>query len=253
MIPLISVILCTNRIDHQLYLAIDSILLQSFSDFELIIVVNGPVVKDQNLLKNKFTDCRIRIITTEIEGLTFSLNLGIHLAKGDLIARMDGDDIAYPERLLRQHQYFKEDSNLSVCGTWIELIDDQNIASRVIKYPMSNEAIRKKMYLSNPLCHPTIMMKKKIINEVGAYMGYPQAEDYDLWNRLGRKSSIKFSNIPEVLLGYRKNSKGSARGSATAYSASSASQWFMFAMTGSAVWLVASTISLLKRIFLSKK
>ena len=245
--------MCTNRIDHHLYLAIDSILLQSFLDLELIIVLNGPAVKDIEAIKDKYTDYRMRIVSTEIDGLTFSLNLGLHLARGNLIARMDADDIAYPERLLKQYQFFERDPELSVCGTWVELIDDQNIASKVIRYPTTNEEIRRKIYFTNPLCHPTIMMKKKIVYKVGAYMGYPQAEDYDLWNRLMRNSSIKFANIPEVLLGYRKDSKGAARGSATAYSACSASTWFIFAMTGSVICLIASCISFFKRILLSKK
>jgi glycosyltransferase involved in cell wall biosynthesis len=162
--------------------------------------LNGAAVKDIKALKDKHKDSRIHIVSTEIEGLTFSLNLGLHIAKGNLIARMDADDIAYPDRLLKQQQFFEKDQELSVCGTWVELIDDQNVATKVIRYPTSNEEIRKEIYYKNPLCHPAIMMKKNMVYKVGAYMGYPQAEDYDLWNRLVRNSSIKFANIPDLLL-----------------------------------------------------
>ncbi|BDT76558.1 hypothetical protein PKF023_03610 [Polynucleobacter yangtzensis] len=251
--PLVSVLLCTNQVNYYLNMAIDSILNQTFDSFELIIIANGLADDQFDLLGGVTKDERVRIYRTSFSGLTFSLNLGLHYSIAPFVARMDADDIAYPTRLAKQYELLRTKESICVCGSWIELIDPNHKPIRVVKYAVNDAKLKQALYFSNPFCHPSVMVRKSAIQSCGGYMGGTYAEDYDLWVRLARDKKNSFANIPEVLLGYRAQSIGYARGSAQAYASVSGSQWSEFVFGGNVVWFLASCLTLLKRVFVLRR
>lgn len=183
--------------------AIQSILNQSFRDFELILINDGST--DNSLyIMSRFaaSDSRIKLISRENRGLVNSLNEGISIAKGHWIARMDGDDISHLERL-RSQLDFATATNSDICGTWIETFGSG--PKRVIKHSISDQAIRFELLFDCPFAHPSVLIKADIAKKNPYSENYHSCEDYDLWERLSRKN-FKMSNVPSVLLKYRVHS-----------------------------------------------
>ena len=250
---LVSVILASNKVGDFFYLAINSILVQSFKDLELVIVLNGPALLEESVLRHKLNQfTNVKIINANISGLNFSLNLGINNASGKYIARMDADDISYIDRISIQYQFMEKNLEVAICGSEYDLIDVDGLVQNSIKLPITDNEIRKALTFKNPLCHPTVMFRKDIVSKEGAYLNGKHAEDYDLWIRLTNNTKLKFANIPISLLGYRALNEGEARGSRVAYASVSTTQWFKFITTGKTIWLIASIVSALKAIFLAK-
>lgn len=247
---LVSVLICTNRVDDFFVRALDSLVQQTYSNFEIVLVCNRLSLADKNKVeKISLDDSRIRPFFTSLGYLTFSLNLGLHYCRGELVARMDADDLAYPERLEKQVAFFAENSDVDVCGSGYDLIDNDDHVVGARTMPLSDRAIRQVLYWRNPLAHPTVMFRAAAIRELGGYMGALYAEDYDLWCRLALFKDSRFSNLNESLLGYRVAPTGLARKSKMAYAGVSASQWRSFVLTGDIRWLAAAVLSLVKRIF----
>ena len=248
--PLVSWLMCTHIFNSQVREAIQSCLDQDFSDFELVIVTNGP---RSNLIcgeiRDTFNDARIRILATEICHLTFSLNLGLNFARGSLIARMDSDDRSMPNRLSSQVAFLQEHPEIDVLGTDYEIINAKGDKCGQHKAVRSNLGIRRKLLFGNPLAHPTVMFRKTLVVQAGGYSGYHLAEDYDLWMRLSNNSDCRFENLPLVCLQYRSISIGGGRGTKSSYSSVVASQIRNFLMGKGTKWLFASLITLSK-IFL---
>ncbi|MFV0186645.1 glycosyltransferase [Empedobacter falsenii] len=189
----------------ELYLkdAISSILNQTFNDFEFIIINDGSTDNSLNII-NSFDDNRIVLIDQQNQGLAKSLNNGLKKAKGKYIARMDADDIALPNRFERQIQYLKENPNIKLLGTAIDMIDkDGNIIATDVPY--TGDAFLKKFLkkVGNPFKHPTVIFDREIALKVGGYnenIG-KYFEDYFLWNEIAHYGDIEILN--EVLLKYR--------------------------------------------------
>jgi len=251
--PSVSWILCTHAGGPLLYRAIASCLEQTYTDFELILVINGS---DKNCIKELVmgwdisSDPRIKIYETEVRHLPFSLSLGLHHARGKYIARMDGDDIAYPHRLQVQLEFMKNNPDVSVLGTAFEVIDLLDKPISVVRNPLTDIGIRQAMIFKNPLCHPTIMFKRDTVLAAGGYLGGFHSEDYDLWLRLSNYQEIKFANLSMVCLGYRSVSVGTARKSRDAYASMAGSQLRSFLVRWNIRWLIAALISLIKMILI---
>lgn len=251
---IVSVLMCTNRLDDYFYRAVNSVLAQHFEDFELILVGNDLSPDDAGKLKElEKRSPKIRVILTDIRYLNFSLNLGLHHCRGDLVVRMDADDIAYPERLKEQVDFMQANPEVAVCGSAFDLIDENDRPIKRCLQPTTNKQIRNALYWSCPLCHPTVIFRKAIVAKVGGYMGNIFAQDYDLWCRLALIPGIRFANMESALLGYRTSATGEARRSKQAYAASSASQWRNFVLTGEPRWGAAAMVSAAKRIFRSQQ
>lgn len=242
--PKVSVVLCSNQLDDFFFKSVESILAQSFSDFELLIILNGKKIPIDSidLIKKRVNDSRLIVFQTDVEGLTFSLNLGLHHAKSPIVARMDADDISYPERLSLQFKFLQENPDVMVCGANYNLIDAN---SRIIKSSslmLDDLSIRKKMYWANPICHPTVMYRRFFALSVGGYSG-DKAEDYDLWLRMLQFRQMKFVNLPMILLGYRTSDVSYARGSKLAYITMATSQLRMLFLTFDITWLFSMVVS----------
>jgi glycosyltransferase involved in cell wall biosynthesis len=200
--PKISIVMSVYNGEKYLKESVESILKQTESDFEFIIINDGSTDNTLSLLK-QFTlqDPRIKLVTRENRGLIYSLNEGISLAQSSYIARMDADDIAYPDRLEKQLAYMKA-YNLVLCGTWAEAIDDVGKNIKEMNYPPKIETIERFALLHNPFIHPSVIFTKEIINKVGGYRNlFQHIEDYELWSRI--IFGYPTGNIPEILLKYR--------------------------------------------------
>ena len=165
---------------------------------------------------------------------------------------MDSDDIAYPNRISMQYHFMENNPEITVCGSWFNLIDSNGSVVREVARPVNNKEVRRALVFKNPICHPSVMFRRDEVLNIGGYQNSEFAEDYDLWVRLSRNTNIEFANIPIALIGYRTNSNGEARGSKVAYRAVSTTQWAEFIRTGHIKWLVASIGSMLKSILLGR-
>lgn len=199
-IPKISVVMPVYNGENYLTEAIDSILSQTFTDFELLIINDGSSDRSEQIIQS-YPDDRIVYIKNEKNiGLIKTLNKGLDLAKGEYIARMDQDDISHPERFSRQVALLEENLEIGVCGTWFTLFSE-NGKDRVIKHPESHKSIKIGLIIKSLIGHPTVMMRKNAMNNYRYDVNYQAAEDYELWTRLIRIT--KFHNIQESLLQYR--------------------------------------------------
>lgn len=203
--PKISVLMAVYNAETYLPEAIDSILKQTFSDFEFIIIDDGSTDRTTEILQqysNK--DSRIRCFqNAENHGLATSLNRGIEIARGNYIARMDGDDISLPNRLEQQIAFMENNSQVGICGTWTKIF---GIKKQYSKPPLHSDEIKSHLFFASPFAHPTVMMRKQVLNEYNLrYDALNQtAQDYALWAKAARYTSL--ANLPQVLLHYRTHS-----------------------------------------------
>ena len=250
----VSIVLCTNRIDAQFYRAIESLLKQNFDSFEIIIVLNGDAGDLLDSIIDGFSmHPRIKVISSDISYLNHSLNLGVEHAVGKYIARMDADDISYPNRLSVQFDFLENNPEIAVCGSWFTLIDSKDAPFETVKLPTDDAAIRRAAFSRNPMCHPTVMFRREAVAKAGGYLGGLYAEDYDLWLRLMNTDGIRFANIPEVLLGYRAVPGGVARRSALAYASVAGAQWGAFVRGGDPRWLMSALLTFAKRWLFARR
>lgn len=198
----ISVIMPVKDGAKYLLKAVDSILRQSFVQFEFLILNNGSVDETSEIL-SKITDERIIVINNPRGmSLVSCLNNAMTLARGKYIARMDADDISMPTRLEKQYFLLENNPSIVLCGAWFEIFGTR---SEIIRHPVTPREIKAAMLTHNPVCHPLVMFKKDVIIENEFYFleDYPACEDYQLWATLSLKYDLY--NIPEVLLKYRQH------------------------------------------------
>lgn len=206
MSPLISVIMPVYNAEKYLHDAIDSVLKQSYENFEFIIINDGSTDGSANIIKSFLDDQRVVYVSRENRGLINTLNEGIQLAKGELIARMDADDISLSERFARQVAFLSEHKDVIVLGTKTILIDADSAQIGEFGQWCQHEEIDAALLQGRgaAIVHPSVMMRKQNLLEVGGYSeDFPAAEDIDLWLRLAEKGRI--ANVPEVYLYYRQH------------------------------------------------
>lgn len=197
--PKITVLLPVYNCELYIQTAVDSILNQTFTDFELLIIDDASTDATVSILK-KIDDSRIQLIEKPVNtGYTNSLNFGLKLVKGEYIARMDGDDICMPERFAKQIAYLDTHLDVVVCGTTYKIIGND----KPIVLPESHEAIKRGLLWGNCISHPSVMIRKKVLDDFSIIYDTSKepAEDYDMWVRL--LSMGKLHNLQEVLLEYR--------------------------------------------------
>lgn len=204
--PSVSIILVAfNEPKYLIEKAINSIIAQTYSDFEFLIIDESFKKETINLIKEKASnDKRIKILKTDKFGFfSNSLNRGLKEAKGKFIARMDPDDISYKSRIELQVKFLEENPKYSVVGSAMEIIDKNGNHVSYRKYPKSSFNLRIWTLLRNPLAHPTVMVRRSIIDKGFLYdETFPKAEDLELWLRLINKG-FKIYNLDSFLLKYR--------------------------------------------------
>lgn len=202
--PKISIILPAYNAALYIGEAIESLLKQTFRDFELIIIDDGS--QDETLEKIKsFKDERIKLHKNETNlGIIRSLNKGLKLAQGEYVARMDADDISLPKRLEIQYNFLEENKNIIGCGAYMKTF---GATKELWAGPHKPEEVKAALLFFNVLNHPTMLLRRSLFdNDSYLYSeDYPHAEDYELWTRISRKFLL--SNIPKVLLRYRLHEK----------------------------------------------
>jgi len=196
--PIISVLMPVYNGEKYLKDSIDSILNQTYKNFEFIIIDDGSTDKTEEIIKS-YSDKRIRFIKNEKNlGIVKSLNLGIDLARGKYIARMDADDISLPERFEKQVEFMENHPEVNVCGSWIEYFGARSGVWKTLK---SDAKIKVGLLFGSQLAHPTILAKKEVFVSYPYREEYKDAEDYHLWVLMSK--DYTFSNLQEVLLRYR--------------------------------------------------
>lgn len=203
--PLVTVLLPVYN-NESINLCIDSVLKQTFTDYELLIIDNASTDNTINVIKG-YDDARIKLVVNkENIGPTGSLNKGVSLAKGKYIARIDADDLMLPERLEKQVDFMENNPDYGIVGSWTKHIDESDNLSQTNKLCVSDKAIRAYMMIQSPFYHPAVMMRSEVLkdNELNYDLSIKVAVEYKLWNEILKYS--KGSNLPEVLTYYRVSS-----------------------------------------------
>jgi glycosyltransferase involved in cell wall biosynthesis len=200
--PDVSVVMSVFNGQAYLAEAIESILNQSYRDFDFVIIDDGSTDKTAEILRSYASrDQRIRIYRHENKGRAASLNIGIELAKGNYVARMDADDFALPHRLQEQVRFMNEHPEVGLIGGAFELINNNQVL-KTIRFPAEDSEVRSMMGFCNPICHPTVLMRKEVALASGGYRkALLDADDYDLWLRMSERT--KLGNLDAVVLRYR--------------------------------------------------
>lgn len=201
--PLVTVIMPVYNTEKYLRQSIDSILNQTFRDFEYIIIDDCSTDDSLDVI-NSYSDIRIKVIKNQKHlGVAASANIGFGLAKGKYIARMDADDTSLPERLLQQYKYMEKHPKVDLCGSRVRLIGSR----KIWKYPFEHERIKCRLLFNSPFAQPSLIFRKSTFVKNNLYYNssFIRGEDYELWVRSIDK--VKCSNICKVLLLYRMSQK----------------------------------------------
>ena len=203
--PAVSVVMATfNEPVDVIKKSIGSILSQTFSDFELLIIDDSTSVDTKNEIDSFSVDNRVKVIRESKRiGFVKSLNLGLLNAKGQYIARMDGDDISIENRFEIQVNYLKEHSSVSIVGGAMYIIDETDQVISYRTYPTSTFFLKWSSVYRTPLANPTIMMRQECVRNGFLYNElFKKSEDLEFWLRL-MKNGYKLANMSDFLLKYR--------------------------------------------------
>jgi hypothetical protein len=201
--PRISVLMPVYNALPYLRDALNSVLCQSFQDFEVLTLDDASTDGSTEYLDG-LRDPRLRVFHLPKAGHAVNLNIGLREARADIIARMDADDISVPHRFERQYSFLQENADCVICGCQMVGIGAGGEVCRSWDWdcPSSDELIRYEMLTGCPFLHPGVMYRKPAVIEAGAYQpGLETAQDYDLWVRLSRVG--KMANLPDRLVHYR--------------------------------------------------
>lgn len=196
--PLVTVIMPVYNAEKYLCEAIESILSQTFSDFEFLILNDGSTDKSADIIRS-YNDSRIIIHNSDVNrGLIFQLNKGLDLSRGKYIARMDDDDISLPDRFDKQIAYLDIHPEVAVLGGAMQNMTEAGLDGCFCRASLESAEIARK----GALAHPTVMIRSDAIKAVRGYRNaFIAAEDYDLWLRLGERYTL--ANLEDVLVQYR--------------------------------------------------
>jgi GT2 family glycosyltransferase len=205
--PLVSVVIPAYNAQRYLEAAVQSVLAQTFEDFECIVIDDGSSDRTPSILRDfAVADGRVRPIRISHAGIVQALNVGVRAARGRLIARMDADDLCYPDRFERQLKFLEEHPNCIAVGSAVMLVDPYNSTLWKIDVATDHAAIDADLLTGNgwALFHPTAILSRQAILDVGGYRAeYQWAEDLDLFLRLAEVGQL--ANLPDALLRYRQH------------------------------------------------
>jgi glycosyltransferase involved in cell wall biosynthesis len=204
--PEVTVLMPVFNAERFLRAAIDSILYQTFTSFELIIINDGSTDRSVDII-NSYRDPRIRtIVNAKNSGPVESRNAGLRIARGKYIAPLDADDVCEPQRLERQVSVFEANRKIALLATWGRVIDEYGNMIKEVRPPLNPFLLRWKLLLNNQLIHSSVMFPVSIVRELGGYKSLQPSEDYDLYSRIIMDHFVLV--IPEHLVLWRKHSHG---------------------------------------------
>jgi glycosyltransferase involved in cell wall biosynthesis len=196
--PAVSVLMSVRDGAPWVRDAVSSVLDQSAADLELIAVDDGSVDATAELL-HAVRDPRLRVEREPPRGLTASLNHALALARAPLVARLDADDLALPDRLARQRAFLDAHPDVGLLGTGAREVDAAGRDVAFVTPPAEDALIRRALIRRNPFVHSSVMMRRRVVEAAGGYDArLPVAQDYDLWMRMSR--TTRLANLPEPLV-----------------------------------------------------
>jgi glycosyltransferase involved in cell wall biosynthesis len=207
--PLVSVLLPCYNAAKTLTESLRSLAQQTLTDFEVVAVDDGSTDSTLDLLRSwAARDNRFRVLARPHGGVIAASNAGISACQGTYIARMDADDLSYPRRLALQADFLDKNPGVAVVGSLVEAFPADTVRQGYQIYVqwlnslVSNEDIRREMFVESPLANPSVMIRKTWVEKMGGYHDYGWAEDYDMWLRMYLADAV-FAKVPEVVLGWR--------------------------------------------------
>jgi glycosyltransferase involved in cell wall biosynthesis len=204
--PTVSVLMPVYNAERYVAEAVESILAQTFADFELIIIDDGSTDRSLSILRRSAeNDLRIRLVSRPNTGYVVALNEMLEMARGEFVARMDADDVSLPERFAIQVAYLREHPEIICIGTRVQIIDEAGRDLLACHPAMDHDEVQALALAGRcPLCHPSVMMRREPVISLGGYqVDMEPAEDHDLWLRLGEQG--RMVNLPDVLVKYRNH------------------------------------------------
>ncbi len=202
--PVVSVLLPAYNAERYLPEALESILAQSFTDFEVVVIDDCSTDGTWKLIQ-KYAKQDKRVVAVQNQHnlkLSGTLNRAIEVAHGKYLARMDADDWSYPDRLEKQVSFMEKHPAVGICGGSMEVCDQELHVVSVRRYHQTDGEIRSHLFRYSPYSHPLVMYRKDVLEKVGGYRDeFNPAEDYELYFRIGMVA--QFANLPDILLKYR--------------------------------------------------
>ena len=196
---LISIIMPVYNAEKFLNKSIESILYQTYKNFEFIIINDGSSDGSKKIIEKYLYDKRIKFFSLKKKGIVICLNYALKKSKGDYIARMDADDISHHKRLEKQVNFLNSKTSYDIVGSRAKYIGGISLFSKLVH--SSSKYCKASIIFKNPFIHPSIMIRKKTLNSLGGYKDYFKSEDYELWSRLFER--FKGKNLKENLIKYR--------------------------------------------------
>lgn len=196
--PAVSVVMAVFDGAPWVGAAVESLLAQTLADLEVVVIDDGSADATPDVLAS-IRDPRLRTERCARQGLTRALNRALGLARAPLVARLDADDLALPERLALQCQYLETHPDVGLLGTGAREVDPAGREVAILRPPVDDAAIRRALIRANPFVHSSMMMRRTVLDRVGGYdPSFPVAQDYDLWMRMARVTRL--ANRPELLV-----------------------------------------------------
>jgi glycosyltransferase involved in cell wall biosynthesis len=215
--PAVSILMPVRNEERYLPEALRSLSAQTFSDWELVAVDDGSSDGTPAILaRAAAADPRVRVCTTLGEGLVSALNLGLSACRAELVARMDGDDIAHPARLAAQTAYLAAHPEVGLLACSFRHFPRHRVGIGMTGYEswqntlLTHEAILADLFVESPFVHPSVMLRKEKLLKVGGYRDMGWAEDYDLWLRLAA-AGTRLARLPDTLFFWRERPERATR------------------------------------------
>lgn len=202
--PEITLLMTAFNAEKYIDNAIESVLRQTFEDFELLIINDGSTDNTVSIIEG-YADERIRLINNDQnKGLEFSRNRGLTEAKGKYVAILDSDDIAFHTRLEKQYAYLERNPDCALCGSHADIIDEQGkLTGEQLTGPADPEQFRMRLLFHNFFVNSSVMYRTELVRALGGYRDFAPAEDFELFVRIAQEAKIH--NIQEPLVQYRKH------------------------------------------------
>jgi glycosyltransferase involved in cell wall biosynthesis len=215
--PAISIVLPFRDAAATLPKCLESIQRQTFADFELLAIDDGSADGSAAIVEQLARqDGRVRLLRPGRVGLVAALNLGVAQARAALIARMDADDLMHAERLAAQHAHLEQNPEIALVAAQVELFPPERVREGYREYVrwqnqcLTPQQIADNIYVESPFAHPSVMLRRAAIEQLGGYVDGPFPEDYELWLRM-HQAGMRMAKLPRVLLSWREHDDRASR------------------------------------------